>query len=195
MRNEVVIVDYGVGNVQSIRFALNRLGYEGVLTSDVQTIETAKHVIFPGVGHAEVAAKQLKASGLDSVLKQLTQPVLGICLGMQLMCTSSEEGETTGLGLFDLEIKRFDEGLKVPCVGWNKLEQLNSPLFSGLEPQNHVYFVHSYYAPLSEQTIAVANYGLSYSAALQNDNFFGVQFHPERSGEIGEQILKNFLNL
>jgi glutamine amidotransferase len=195
MRNEVVIVDYGVGNVQSIRFALNRLGYEGVLTSDVQTIETAKHVIFPGVGHAEVAAKQLKASGLDSVLKQLTQPVLGICLGMQLMCTSSEEGDTTGLGLFDLEIKRFDEGLKVPCVGWNKLEHLKSPLFTGLETQNHVYFVHSYYAPLSKQTIAVANYGLSYSAALQNDNFFGVQFHPERSGEVGEQILKNFLNL
>jgi len=195
MRNEVVIVDYGVGNVQSIRFALNRLGYEGVLTSDIQTIETAKHVIFPGVGHAEVAANQLKASGLDSVLKQLTQPVLGICLGMQLMCTSSEEGDTTGLGLFDLEIKRFDEGLKVPCVGWNKLEHLKSPLFTGLEPQNHVYFVHSYYAPLSEQTIAVANYGLSYSAALQNDNFFGVQFHPERSGEVGEQILKNFLNL
>lgn len=195
MRNEVVIVDYGVGNVQSIRFALNRLGYEGVLTSDVQTIETAKHVMFPGVGHAEVAAKQLQASGLDSVLKQLTQPVLGICLGMQLMCTSSEEGATRGLGLFDLEIKRFDKGLKVPCVGWNKLEQLKSPLFTGLEPQNHVYFVHSYYAPLSDQTIAVANYGLPYSAALQNDNFFGVQFHPERSGAVGEQILKNFLNL
>jgi len=111
------------------------------------------------------------------------------------MCTSSEEGDTMGLRLFDLEIKRFDEGLKVPCVGWNKLEQLKSPLFTGLEPQNHVYFVHSYYAPLSDQTIAVANYGLPYSAALQNDNFFGVQFHPERSGEVGEQILKNFLNL
>ena len=195
MRNEVVIVDYGVGNVQSIRFALNRLGYEGVLTSEVKTIENAKHVIFPGVGHAEVAAKQLKASGLDDVLKQLTQPVLGICLGMQLMCTSSEEGDTLGLGLFDLEIKRFGEGLKVPCVGWNKLEQLKSPLFTGLETQNYVYFVHSYYAPLSEQTIAVANYGMPYSAALQNGNFFGVQFHPERSGEVGEQILKNFLNL
>lgn len=195
MKNEAVIVDYGVGNVQSIRFALNRLGWEGVLTSDVTTIKNAKHVIFPGVGHAEVAAKQLRASGLDQVLKQLTQPVLGICLGMQLMCTSSEEGDTMGLGLFDLEIKRFESGLKVPCVGWNKLEDLKSPLFAGLEAQNHVYFVHSYYAPLSAQTVAVANYGQSYSAALQNDNFFAVQFHPERSGEVGERILKNFLNL
>ncbi|MFM1807346.1 MAG: imidazole glycerol phosphate synthase subunit HisH [Bacteroidota bacterium] len=194
MSREVVIVDYGVGNVQSISFALDRLGFQGVLSSDPQKIELASHVIFPGVGHAETAYRHLKQSNLDRVLVALKQPVLGICLGMQLMCKSTEEGDTKGLALFDVEVRRFAGVPKIPCVGWNRIEELKSSLFKGMN-EAYTYFVHSYYAPLSEYTIANTNYVSAYSAALQKDNFFGVQFHPERSGKDGEQILKNFLAL
>ncbi len=194
MSSEVILVDYGVGNVQSIKFALERLGCIGVLSADHERIINASHVIFPGVGHAETAFNNLQQFGLDSLLPQLKQPVLGICLGMQLMCNHTEEGDTPGLGIFDLKVLRFINVSKIPCVGWNSLENLKSPLFNGLE-LTYMYFVHSYYAPLSNQTIASVQYGLTYSAALQKDNFFGVQFHPERSGKDGEQLLKNFIAL
>ncbi|MGA1772948.1 MAG: imidazole glycerol phosphate synthase subunit HisH [Flavobacteriaceae bacterium] len=194
MSREVVLVDYGVGNVQSIKFALERLGCIGVLSADHERIINASHVIFPGVGHAETAFNNLQQFGLDSLLPQLKQPVLGICLGMQLMCNHTEEGDTPGLGIFDLKVLRFTNVSKIPCVGWNSFENLKSPLFNGLE-LTYMYFVHSYYAPLSNQTIASVQYGLTNSAALQKDNFFGVQFHPERSGKDGEQLLKNFITL
>jgi len=194
MSREVVLVDYGVGNVQSIKFALERLGCKGVLSADHARIRNASHVIFPGVGHAETAFSHLQKLELDSLLPQLEQPVLGICLGMQLMCKHTEEGDTPGLGIFDLEVLKFTNVSKIPCVGWNGLKNLKSPLFNGLE-LTYMYFVHSYYAPLSDHTIASVQYGLTYSAALQKDNFFGVQFHPERSGKGGEQLLKNFLAL
>lgn len=194
MSREVVLVDYGVGNVQSIKFALERLGCIGVLSADHERIINASHVIFPGVGHAETAFNNLQQFGLDSLLPQLKQPVLGICLGMQLMCNHTEEGDTPGLGIFDLKVLRFTNVSKIPCVGWNSLKNLKSPLFNGLE-LTYMYFVHSYYAPLSNQTIASVQYGLTYSAALQKDNFLGVQFHPERSGKDGEQLLKNFIAL
>ncbi len=194
MSREVILVDYGVGNVQSIKFALERLGCTGVLSADHERIKNASHVIFPGVGHAEKAFNNLQQFGLDSLLPQLKQPVLGICLGMQLMCKHTEEGDTPGLGIYDLEVLKFTDVSKIPCVGWNRLEKVKSPLFNKLESA-YMYFVHSYYAPLSDQTIASVQYGLTYSAALQKDNFFGVQFHPELSGKGGEQLLKNFLAL
>ena len=194
MRQEVVIVDYGLGNVQSVRFALDRLGSTGVLTSDHKRIQQASHIIFPGVGHAEMAFKYLARLDLDNLLHNLQQPVLGICLGMQLMCQKTQEGDTSGLGIFNVDVVKFHEVPKIPCVGWNKIEELKSPLFKGMNSV-YTYFVHSYFAPLSTQTIASTHYGTTYSAALQKDNFFGVQFHPERSGKDGEQILKNFLAL
>ena len=192
---KIAIIDYGAGNVQSVLFALKRLGFEGIVTNDWNIIKSADKVIFPGVGEASSAMKMLQESGLDVLIPTLKQPVLGICLGMQLMCKHSEEGNTNGLGIFDVNVVNFSNEVKVHQMGWNTIYNLKSPLFNGIKENEFMYLVHSYYAPLSENTIATANYELEYSTALQRDNFFGVQFHPEKSGVFGEQILKNFLNL
>lgn len=189
----VVIVDYGAGNIQSVLFALKRQGIKAVLSNELEVIEKADKVIFPGVGHAAAAMEKLQKSGIDLLLPQLKQPVLGICLGMQLMCSHSEEGNTNGLGVFDVEVKAFEKKLKVPHIGWNTIEQLQGQLFKGIENESYIYMVHSYYAALSSDTIAVCHYDIAYSAALAKDNFFGTQFHPEKSSAVGNKILKNFL--
>ena len=191
----LAIIDYGAGNVQSVLFALKRLGFEGIVTNDWNIIKSADKVIFPGVGEASSAMKMLVDSGLDVLIPSLKQPVLGICLGMQLMCKHSEEGNTNGLGIFDVNVVKFSNQVKVPQMGWNTIYNLKSLLFNGIKENEFMYLVHSYYASLSDNTIATTNYELEYSTALQRDNFFGVQFHPEKSGIFGEQILKNFLNL
>ena len=192
---KLAIIDYGAGNVQSVLFALERLGFEGIVTNDWNTIKTADKVIFPGVGEASSAMKMLQESGLDVLIPTLKQPVLGICLGMQLMCKHSDEGNTNGLGIFDVNVVKFSKEVKVPQMGWNTIYNLKSLLFTGIKENEFMYLVHSFYAPLSENTIAITNYEQEYSTALQRDNFFGVQFHPEKSGVFGEQILNNFLNL
>ncbi len=192
---KIAIIDYGAGNVQSVLFALERLGFVGIVTNDWITIKSADKVIFPGVGEASSAMKMLQESGLDVLIPTLKQPVLGICLGMQLMCKHSEEGSTNGLGIFDVNVVKFSQDVKVPQMGWNTIFNLKTPLFEGIKENEFMYLVHSYYASLSENTIATTNYELEYSTALQRENFFGVQFHPEKSGIFGEQILKNFLNL
>ena len=192
---DLVIVDYGAGNIQSIRFAFQRLGYSLELSADADRIRRADKVIFPGVGEASSAMNKLQDSGLDKLIPELKQPVLGICLGMQLMCRSSEEGPTRGLGIFDAGVHRFPGDLKVPQIGWNSIRQLESPLFDGIPDGAFIYLVHSYYAPLSDDTIAKSDYGFPYSAALAQDNFFGVQFHPEKSSAVGSRILSNFLKI
>ena len=192
---KIAIIDYGAGNIQSIRFAFKRLGYEAILTDNAEVISAADKVIFPGVGEASSAMRMLRESGLDRLVPKLKQPVLGICLGMQLMCRSSEEGSTKGLGIFDVDVVKFSKSVKVPQIGWNEITGLKSELFKDVKEKVHIYMVHSFYAPFSEETIATAEYGLSYSAALGKDNFYGVQFHPEKSSIVGEQILKNFLAL
>ncbi|MCK0191128.1 imidazole glycerol phosphate synthase subunit HisH [Arenibacter sp. F20364] len=191
---KIVIIDYGAGNIQSIKFAFQRLGYEAILSHDADEIMSADKVIFPGVGEASSAMKKLRESKLDQIIPQLKQPVLGICLGMQLMCHSSEEGDTQGLGIFDVDVVRFSKKVKVPQIGWNEITNLKSHLFKNVKEKEHIYLVHSYYAPVCEETIAEAEYGLGYSAALKKDNFYGTQFHPEKSSEVGEQILKNFID-
>lgn len=192
---KVAIIDYGAGNVQSVLFALERLGFNGIVTNDWKTIKSADKVIFPGVGEASSALKMLQETNLDLLIPLLRQPVLGICLGMQLMCKFSEEGNTNGLGIFDVDVIKFSNDVKVPQMGWNTIYNLKSPLFKGIKENEYMYLVHSYYAPVNEYTIATTNYELEYSSALQRGNFFGVQFHPEKSGVFGEQILKNFLQL
>ena len=192
---KIAIIDYGAGNIQSIQFALERLGLEGILTNDIDFIQSADKVIFPGVGEASSAMKKLTESGLDKLIPKLKQPVLGICLGMQLMCKSSEEGDTKGLGIFDVDIIKFSNAVKVPQMGWNTIYDLKSPLFNGINENDYMYLVHSFYAPKSEEMIATTNYEMEYASALQKDNFYGVQFHPEKSGVVGEEILKNFLKL
>ena len=194
-KEKIVIIDYGAGNIQSLKFALRRNGYEGILSSDPEEIAAADKVIFPGVGEAGSAMAMLKASGLDLLIPRLRQPVLGICLGMQLMCRYSEEGNTHGLGIFDAEVKRFSNNVKVPQIGWNQIFELRSPLFEGVKENDYIYMVHSYYAPESSESIALTEYGRVYSSALQKDNFYGLQFHPEKSGNTGERILENFLRL
>ncbi len=191
----IVIIDYGAGNTKSVQFALKRLGMEALLTNNEKLIRKADKIIFPGVGHANSAMEKLKQVGLDVVIPSLTQPVLGVCLGMQLMCEFSEEGNTKGLGIFDLEVIKFSAENKIPQIGWNTIFDLKSELLNNLNENEYMYFVHSYYVPKSDFTIATANYGLNYSAALQKNNFYGCQFHPEKSGDKGELILKNFLNL
>ncbi len=191
----LVIIDYGAGNIQSIQFAFQRLGVQAVLTNDRKEITNADKVIFPGVGEASSAMQKLRQRELDTLIPQLKQPVLGICLGMQLMCNSSEEGHTEGLGIFDTEVIKFNNGLKVPQIGWNQISSLKTNLFKGLKENGYIYLVHSYYAPIGKETVAVSNYGFEYSAALAKDNFYGVQFHPEKSGSYGAKILKNFLAL
>lgn len=195
MNKKIVLIDYGSGNVQSVKFALERLGYASELTEDTSRIKSADKVIFPGVGEAGSTMKILKDKGLDRVISELKQPVLGICLGMQLMCGENEEGNTMGLGIFDIEVKRFPNTVKVPQIGWNQIENLKSDLFRGLAEKEFMYLVHSYYVPDSTYTIATTEYGFSYASAIRKDNFFGVQFHPEKSGKSGEKILDNFLKM
>lgn len=190
---KIAIINYGAGNIQSIKFAFQRLGYEAILTDDAEEIRNADRVIFPGVGEASSAMKMLRKSGLDKLIPQLKQPVLGICLGMQLMCNSSEEGNTIGLGIFDVDVMKFSNQVKVPQIGWNWISNLKTNLFKGISEKEHIYLVHSFYAPLCKETIAESDYELSYSAALGKDNFYGVQFHPEKSSVVGENILKNFI--
>jgi glutamine amidotransferase len=192
---KIVIINYGAGNIQSIMFAIERLGFHAVLSNNLDEIKAADRVIFPGVGEASYAMRMLKESGLDTLIPILKQPVFGICLGMQLMCNHSEEGNTKGLGIFDVNVLKFSNKVKVPQMGWNTIYNLKSDLFSGIAENEYMYLVHSFYAPICTETIATTNYELEYSSALENDNFYGTQFHPEKSGDIGEQILGNFLNL
>ena len=192
---KIVIINYGAGNIQSIMFAIERLGYKAVLSNNPDEIKAADKVIFPGVGEASYAMKMLRESGLDALIPTLKQPVFGICLGMQLMCNHSEEGDTKGLGIFDVDVVKFSSKVKVPQMGWNTIYNLKSDLFKGIAENEYMYLVHSYYASLCAETIATTNYELEYSSALENDNFYGTQFHPEKSGDIGEKILGNFLKL
>ena len=194
----LVIIKYNAGNIQSVLYALERIGVEATVTDNHDEIYAAERVIFPGVGEASSAMKYLKERGLNKVLKSLEQPVLGICLGMQLMCDYSEENKTDCLGIFDEQVRKFSEGipgLKVPQVGWNNIYDLRSPLFEGVRQQSYCYFVHGYYANVGKDTIATTDYTTPYSAGLHKKNFYGVQFHPEKSADAGEQILRNFLKI
>ncbi|HET8855063.1 MAG TPA: imidazole glycerol phosphate synthase subunit HisH [Salinimicrobium sp.] len=194
--NTVVIIDYGAGNIRSIQFALERLGYHGRLSNSPEEIRSAEKVIFPGVGEAGSAMSKLRATGLDLIIPQLRQPVLGICLGMQLMCTGSEEGDTLGLDIFNVPVLRFSsKGVKVPQIGWNEIYDLKSEIFQNIPEKDYVYMVHSYYVPECPESIAKTDYRITYSSALQKENFYGLQFHPEKSGGTGERILKNFLKI
>lgn len=192
---EVAIVKYNAGNVQSVVYALDKLSVKYNITDNIEEIRKADKVIFPGVGEASTAMKYLALKNLDKVLPELKQPVFGVCLGLQLMCQSSEENNAKCLGIFDLEVKRFEPKLKVPHMGWNNLEDCKGPLVKGLGKKPYVYFVHSYYAPLSDYTVASTDYITPFSAALHKDNFYAVQFHPEKSSTAGIQILKNFIEL
>lgn len=194
--SKIVIIDYGAGNVKSVKFAFERLGLNVELSNDTETIATADKLIFPGQGEASSSMKALNKYGLVEVIKNARQPFLGICLGMQMMCEFSEENSTEGLGLFPLRVKLFeDKEIKIPHMGWNQIENLKSPLMQGIKEKEYMYFVHSYYVPDSEWTIAGSNYPEIFSAALHKDNFYGCQFHPEKSGEFGQLILKNFVEL
>lgn len=192
---KIVIINYGAGNIQSIKFAIQRLGYQAVLSHNEEEIRNADKIIFPGVGEASSAMKMLQATGLEKVIPDLKQPVLGICLGMQLMCNFCEEGHTKGLGIFDCEVVKFDASEKVPQIGWNQIENLKSDLFKGIKEKEYMYLVHSFYVPINYKAIATTNYGVKYAAALQEKNFYGVQFHPEKSSKAGARLLQNFLKL
>lgn len=194
---KTAIVKYNAGNVISVVNALRRLGCEPVVTDDAQTLRSADKVIFPGVGEASTTMAYLREHRLDELIRSLRQPVLGICIGLQLMCRHSEEGNVDCLGIFDHEVRRFPQvsGMKIPQMGWNTLLQMQSPLFKGLPEEPYVYYVHSFYAETGADTVARSVYAAEYSAALQRDNFYAVQFHPEKSSRTGELILKNFLEL
>ena len=189
----IAIIDYGAGNTQSVKYALKRLGCEGVLTSDKEVISNSDKVIFPGVGQASSAMNKLQSEGLDLLIPNLKQPVLGICLGMQLMCNFSEEGNTECLKIFNSKVKKFDNSLKVPQIGWNTIFDLKTSLFNSVDQNEYMYLVHSYYVPVLTNTVATSNYGINYSTAIKKNNFTGVQFHPEKSGSKGEIVLKNFI--
>lgn len=194
----LVIIKYNAGNIQSVLYALERIGKEAVVTDDQEQIRAADKVIFPGVGEANSAMRYLKERKLDTLIKDLQQPVLGICLGMQLMCDYSEENDTQCLGIFPEKVKLFspqDVSLKVPQIGWNNIYNLKSPLFKNIPENSFCYFVHGYYASLGDDTIATTDYVQPYSAGLHRNNFYGVQFHPEKSAATGEKIIKNFLEL
>lgn len=192
---KVTIIDYGAGNIKSIQFALERLGVDAQLTSNPEIIQQADRVIFPGVGEASSAMNILQESELAILIPELKQPVLGICLGMQLLCNSSEEGNTKGIGVFKVDVKKFGPKMKVPQVGWNTINSLKSDLFKGIPKETYMYSVHSFYAELGKETVAQSNYGVEYSAGLRHENFYGVQFHPEKSGDLGSQVISNFLNI
>ena len=191
----IAIVKYNAGNVKSVYNAVTRLGYEAIITDDFETLQNADKVIFPGVGEASSAMTYLKEKGLDKIIKNLKQPTLGICLGQQLMCAYSEEGNTDCLGIFPIQVKLFPSTEIVPHMGWNTIYDLKTPLFNDVQENSDIYYVHSFYCENSEYTIAKTDYILEYSAALNKDNFYATQFHPEKSAGIGEQILKNFLSL
>lgn len=192
----IAIVKYNAGNIRSVMYALGRIGVEATVTDDKETLTKADKVIFPGVGEASTAMAYLRERGLDAVIKELRQPVLGICLGLQLMCRHSEENDTECMGIFDLDVKRFDDSkLKVPQIGWNNIAGLKTDLMKGVKEDAYVYFVHGYYAETGKETIATTIYTGEYSAALNKGNFYATQFHPEKSGEVGQQILKNFIEL
>jgi len=191
----IAIIKYNAGNIKSVQNAIRRLGFDCQVTDDRDTILAADKVIFPGVGEASSAMQYLLAHQLDELIKSLTQPTLGICLGQQLMCSYSEEGDTACLGIFDASVKKFPSTELVPHMGWNNLEDLKGSIFEGITTVDNVYFVHSYYAETSNETIATCNYILPFSAAMQKDNFYATQFHPEKSAGVGERILKNFLEL
>jgi glutamine amidotransferase len=191
----IAILKYNAGNVTSVENAVKNLGYSTVVTDDIEVLKSADKVIFPGVGEASSAMKHLKEKGLDSVIKELKQPVLGICLGMQLLCDSSEEGDTKGLGIFGAKVLKFPTKALVPQMGWNNFVSMKGELFNDIQLEDDCYFVHSYYAEISLETIAVTDYILPFSAALQKNNFYATQFHPEKSAKIGLQILNNFLKL
>ncbi|TAN17521.1 MAG: imidazole glycerol phosphate synthase subunit HisH [Chitinophagaceae bacterium] len=203
----IVIIKYNAGNIRSVLYSLERIGIEATVTDNIEEIQQADKVIFPGVGEASTAMNYLRAHQLDKVIRDLNQPVLGICLGMQLLCKHSEENDAACLGIFDLQVKKFSSprsplrgdagglGLKIPQIGWNDIYDLKSPLFNNVEEHTYVYFVHSYYVEKSDAAIAIADYGLSYSAAIHKDNFYAVQFHPEKSATAGESIIKNFIQL
>ena len=195
----VAIIKYNAGNVQSVQYALQRIGVDSIVTDDVAAIQAADKVIFPGVGHANSAMQYLRERQLDHLIISLKQPVLGICLGLQLMCKHSEEGNTDCLGIFDEQVKFFPTSLnadqKIPQIGWNNIYAYHSRLFTGISDNEFVYTVHSYYAALGVSTVATTDYIIPYSAALQKGNFYAVQFHPEKSGKVGELILKNFINI
>ncbi|AOW20425.1 imidazole glycerol phosphate synthase subunit HisH [Urechidicola croceus] len=193
--SKIVIIDYGAGNVKSVQFALERLGYEAICSNDAEVIQSADKVIFPGVGEASSAMAEIKKFGLEKVIPKLKQPVLGICLGMQLMCSHSQENDTFCLDIFPMDCLKFNDKLKVPQIGWNVVNDLKGKLFEGINNDEYVYYVHSYYIPKNEYTIATTDYGLKYAGAIQKDNFYACQFHPEKSSGIGEQILKNFIEL
>lgn len=195
---KVAIVKYNAGNIRSVDYALKRLGVDAVITADKETLLAADKVIFPGVGEAETTMNHLRTTGMDEIIKSLRQPVLGICLGMQLMCSYSEEGSVDCLHIFDARVKRFlpqKHQDKVPHVGWNTIGETKSELFKGFTQEEFVYFVHSFYVPVNEFTAATTNYILPFTAALHKDNFYATQFHPEKSGTTGERILQNFLDL
>ncbi|MDG1429552.1 MAG: imidazole glycerol phosphate synthase subunit HisH [Crocinitomicaceae bacterium] len=191
----IAIIKYNAGNITSVQNAVRRLGYDSIVTNDPQALRAAEKVIFPGVGEASSAMNYLTERGLDQVIKSLEQPVLGICLGLQLMCLESEEGSTSCLGIFDTKVKRFNDAELVPHMGWNSIKNLRSSLFNALEEGDDTYFVHSYYAEISRDTSAICEYSVVFSAALEKQNFYATQFHPEKSAGIGEQILNNFLKL
>jgi glutamine amidotransferase len=192
---KVAIIKYNAGNIRSVVFALERCGVNAIVTDDAAEINSADKIIFPGVGEASSAMRYLQSKNLDKLIVDLKQPVLGICLGMQLMCNYSEEGKTKCLGIIDADVKQFIGGEKIPHVGWNTINQLNTNLFNGIAENEYVYFVHGFYVPLNSFSIATANYIVNYSCAVQNGNFYAVQFHPEKSATVGEKILNNFLSL
>ena len=191
----VAIIDYNVGNVKSLQFALERLGVNSILTNDYGLIKKSEKVIFPGQGAASTAMDKLKEVGLDKLIPNLKQPVLGICLGMQLLCENTEEGDVDGLGIIKCNVIKFSDKLKVPQMGWNKVKKLRTRLFNKINEGDYMYLVHSYFVPTINETIGQSEYGLTYSVAVQKENFFGVQFHPEKSSSAGSQLLKNFLEL
>lgn len=194
----VAIVKYNAGNIYSVVNALRRMGIEPDLTDNPERLAAADKVIFPGQGEARSAMQYLRQRRLDEVIRNLKQPVFGICVGQQLLCRHSQEGDTDCIGIFDCDVRRFQPKKhedKVPAMGWNRITQLKSPLMKGLNDGDYVYFVHSYYVPLCEETIATADYILPYSAAMHKDNFYTAQFHPEKSGEVGTRIIKNFIEL
>ena len=191
----IAIIKYNAGNIRSVQNALNRLGYKSIITDDKEEILNASKVIFPGVGEASSAMQYLKEKGLDEVILSIEKPMLGICLGLQLMCDYSEENDTKCLGIFNTQVKKFPPKEKVPHIGWNSFSEVKGELFKAIKPDNDMYYVHSFYAENNEQTIATCNYILPFATAMQHNNFYATQFHPEKSADVGAQLLKNFLEL